>query len=103
MEFMSKVIELVSGIRTAGVALARSLPGDVGVACLTVDLADAIAEKYNVTTFSVWVSLGKRFDNIVMLYEDIGMDENETVATWKAVENLVTRLSGPDGKVYIVV
>lgn len=94
------MVELVSGIRSAGIALARTLPGNVGVACMGPDLAHAIADEYAVTAFSIWSSLGKRFDNIVVLYEPKGGEEESTL---EAARNLVTRLSGPDGKVYLVV
>lgn len=97
------MVEVVSGIRSAGIALARSLPGDVGVACMNADLAHAIADKYSVTAFSIWSSLGKRFDNIVVLYESDDMTEEQELVAREAAKNLMARLSGPDGKVYVVV
>ena len=100
---MNEMMEFVSGVRTAGIVLARSLPGDVGVACMTAELAREIADKYNVTTFSLWCSLGKRFDNIVMLYEGETLNEDNDLEAAKATRNLASRLSGPDGKVYVVV
>jgi len=102
------MVNIIDGRRTVAVWLVRSksLQGSVGIACLTADLAKSVAnevEEAEVEGFSLWSSLGKRFDNIVVYIHDDRMSTEERAGVADEIENLVARLSGPDGKVYVVV
>lgn len=105
------MVNVIDGRRTVAIGMVRSksLQGSVGIACLTADLAKSVAdeveeaEEAEVEGFSLWSSLGKRFDNIVVYIHDDRMGTEERAGVAEEIENLVARLSGPDGKVYVVV
>ena len=99
------MVNVIDGRRTVavGLAISKSLKGSVGIACLTADLADSVASEAEVEGFSLWSDTGKRFDNIVVYIHSDRIGVEEKVRAADAVENLVARLSGPNGKVYCVV
>ena len=99
------MVDVIDGRRTVavGLAISKSLKGSVGIACLTADLANSVAREAEVEGFSLWSATGKRFDNIVVYIHSDRVEANEKLRAIDAMENLVARLSGPNGKVYCVV
>lgn len=101
------MVEIIDGRRTIAVGMARSRLryGNVGIACLTANLAKSVAnetDEAGVEGFSLWSSIGKRFDNIVVYIHDDCISTEERKCVVEQIENLVARLSGPNGKVCVV-
>jgi hypothetical protein len=94
---VSDQIIYIDARRERAIELVKSLPGVVGFGCEREDLARCLCTGLDCQPFSIWSALGKRFDNIVVLTED-GYDRERN----DVVKQLQCRLSGPDGKVFVV-
>ena len=98
------MLDVIDGRRTVaiGLAISKSLKGSVGIACLTADLANSVASEAGVEGFSLWSDTWKIFDNIVVYIHNDCVEADKKLRAIDAIENLVARLSGPNGKVYCV-